>query len=84
MSDQTLQTLSGEAVDPTDVPYSAIFADIYSRSVTSRPIGYRIDFGTSNSAVAVVYAERRDAFTAVVHGLGVRAQQLWSAKPLPA
>jgi hypothetical protein len=40
MSDQILQTLSGEAVDPTDVPYSAIFADIYSRSVTSRPIGY--------------------------------------------
>jgi hypothetical chaperone protein len=28
--------------------------------------------------------EQRDAFTAVVHGLGVRAQQLWSAKPLPA
>jgi hypothetical protein len=22
--------------------------------------------------------EQRDAFTAVVHGLGVRAQQLWS------
>jgi len=28
--------------------------------------------------------EQRDAFTAVVHGLGVRAQQLWSANPLPA
>jgi hypothetical chaperone protein len=27
--------------------------------------------------------EQRDAFTAVVHGLGVRAQQLW-ANPLPA
>jgi len=25
--------------------------------------------------------EQRDAFTAVVHGLGVRAQQLWGAKP---
>ena len=28
--------------------------------------------------------EQRDAFTAVVHGLGVRAQQLCSANPLPA
>jgi len=28
--------------------------------------------------------EQRDAFTAVVHGLGVRAQQLWSPNPLPA
>jgi hypothetical chaperone protein len=28
--------------------------------------------------------EQRDAFTAVVHGLGVRARQLWSANPLPA
>jgi hypothetical chaperone protein len=29
--------------------------------------------------------EQRDAFTAVVHGLGVRAQQLWgSLRPLPA
>ena len=30
--------------------------------------------------------EQRDAFTAVVHGLGVRAQQLWSERstPLPA
>jgi len=27
--------------------------------------------------------EQRDAFTAVVHGLGVRAQQLW-ASPLRA
>lgn len=26
--------------------------------------------------------EQRDAFTAVVHGLGVRAQQLWSASPV--
>jgi hypothetical protein len=28
--------------------------------------------------------EQRDAFTVMVHGLGVRAQQLWSANPLPA
>jgi hypothetical protein len=28
--------------------------------------------------------EQRDAFTAVVHGLGVRAQQLWSPNSLPA
>ena len=33
-----------------------------------------------------VRLEQRDAFTAVVHGLGVRAQQLWSERstPLPA
>jgi hypothetical protein len=37
-------------------------------------------------AAALVHALLYDghAFTAVVHGLGVRAQQLWSAKPLPA
>jgi hypothetical chaperone protein len=28
--------------------------------------------------------EQRDAFTAVVHGLGVRAQQLWQESPLPS
>jgi hypothetical chaperone protein len=72
MSDQILQTLSGEAVDPTDVPYSPIFADLYSRSVTSRPIGYGIDFGTSNSAVAVAYADR------------VEVVQLGSSKTLPS
>jgi hypothetical protein len=63
MSDQTLQTRSGDAVVSTDVPYSAIFADIYSRLVTSRPVGYGIDFGTSNSAVAVAYADRVEVVT---------------------
>ena len=32
--------------------------DIYSRFVSSRPLGYGIDFGTSNSAVAIAYADR--------------------------
>ena len=58
MSDQIFQTRSGDAVVSTDVPYSAISADIYSPLVTSRPLGYGIDFGTSNSAVAIAYADR--------------------------
>src|ERR1700687_3586253 len=57
MSDQILQTLSGEALVSTDVPYSAICRDIYSPSVTT-PLGYGIDFGTSNSAVSIAYADR--------------------------
>jgi hypothetical chaperone protein len=60
MSDQILQTLSGEALDSTDVPYSAISNDIYSPVVTpdARPLGYGIDFGTSNSAVSIAYHDR--------------------------
>src|SRR6202158_4196848 len=57
MSDQILQTLSGEALVSTDVPYSAIGCDIYSPSVTA-PLGCGIDFGTSNSAVSIAYADR--------------------------
>jgi molecular chaperone DnaK (HSP70) len=72
MSDQILQTRSGDAVDSTEVPYSAIFPDIYSRSVTSRPLGYGIDFGTSNSAVAIAYADR------------VEVVPLGSSKTLPS
>src|ERR1700682_5624229 len=71
ISDQTFQTRSGEAVVSTDVPYSAMNPpqvqtdrvqpdDIYSPDVTStaRPLGYGIDFGTSNSAVSIAYADR--------------------------
>jgi hypothetical chaperone protein len=46
--------------------------DIYSRSVTSRPVGYGIDFGTSNSAVAIAYADR------------VEVVPLGSARTLPS
>src|ERR1700674_4527634 len=58
MSDQTFQTFSGEAVVSTDVPYSAISLTFIVGRVTSRPLGYGIDFGTSNSAVAIAYADR--------------------------
>jgi hypothetical chaperone protein len=58
MSDQIFHTLSGDAVVSTEVPYSAIYADIYSPLVTSRVVGYGIDFGTSNSAVAIAYEDR--------------------------
>ncbi|GAC1509869.1 MAG: Hsp70 family protein [Candidatus Dormibacteraceae bacterium] len=58
MSDQIFQTRSGEAVVSTEVPYSAISDPIYSPIVTERPVGYGIDFGTSNSAVAIAYADR--------------------------
>jgi hypothetical chaperone protein len=57
MSDHTFHTLSGEAVDSTEVPYSAIYLDLYSPLVTSA-LGYGIDFGTSNSAVSVAYEDR--------------------------
>jgi hypothetical chaperone protein len=58
MSDQTFQTRSGDAAVSTDVPYSAISPTFIVRCVTSRPLGYGIDFGTSNSAVAIAYQDR--------------------------
>src|ERR1700681_759649 len=58
MSDQIFQTRSGEAVVSRDVPYSAIVLTFIVGRVTSRLLGYGIDFGTSNSAVAIAYADR--------------------------
>src|SRR5258708_11561825 len=58
MSDQIFQTCCGDAVVSTEVPYSAISSTFIVGSVTSRPLGYGIDFGTSNSAVAIAYADR--------------------------
>ena len=61
VSDQILQTRSAGAVLTTDVPYSATLR-FYSPKVASTPIplGYGIDFGTSNSAISVAYADRVD------------------------
>ncbi len=60
MSDQMRHTLSRDAVVSTDVPYSRAIGNIYSPSVTSPavPVGYGIDFGTSNSSVSIAYADR--------------------------
>jgi hypothetical chaperone protein len=68
MSDQIFQTCSGEAEVSTEEPYSAItspqfktelFQDaLYSPLVTGRPLGYGVDFGTSNSAVSIAYPDR--------------------------
>ena len=58
VSDQTFHTLSAPAVLTTDVPYSATLG-FYSPYVKSASIalGYGIDFGTSNSAISVAYAD---------------------------
>ena len=68
MSDQIFHTCSGEAEVSAEEPYSAITPPIqtriahqdaiYSPDVTARPVGYGIDFGTSNSAVSIAYADR--------------------------
>jgi len=52
----------------------AIGCDIYSRIVPTRPLGYGIDFGTSNSSVSVAYPDRVE-----VIGLGGA-----SARTLPS
>jgi len=81
MSDQIRHTFSGEAVLSTEVPYSrAMFSTsqsgfsgaIYSPAVASpaRPLGYGVDFGTSNSSVSVAYADRVE-----VLGLGRSASR---------
>src|SRR5216683_8012284 len=72
MSDQIFQTCCGDAVVSTEVPYSAISSTFIVGSVTSRPLGYGIDFGTSNSAVAIAYADR------------VEVVPLGSARTLPS
>ncbi|GAC1640054.1 MAG: Hsp70 family protein [Candidatus Dormibacteraceae bacterium] len=57
MSDQILQTLSGDALVSTEVPYSAIATPFIVQPLTP-PLGYGIDFGTSNSAVSIAYEDR--------------------------
>src|ERR1700738_696740 len=61
VSDQIFQTLSAGAGLTTEVPYSAM-CRFYSPNVTSTraPLGYGIDFGTSNSAISIAYADRVD------------------------
>lgn len=61
VSDQILQTRSADAVLTTEVPYSAMHGIIRSpMSLATAPAGYGIDFGTSNSAVSVAYADHVD------------------------
>ena len=58
VSDQMVHTLSAGAVLTTDVPYSAMHG-FYSPRVKSSgiPLGYGIDFGTSNSAISIAYPD---------------------------
>jgi hypothetical chaperone protein len=59
VSDQIFHTRSAVAVLTTEVPYSGM-RRFYSPPVkpAASALGYGIDFGTSNSAISIAYADR--------------------------